>query len=383
MKKFVSIALASLMALVLFAGCGGGSGAASGGSTAANDSTPASTGGTGSAAGSEAAPANTGNAEFEFNVNYTVPESSGKGLKDYCDSIEEQSGGRIKFNHYFANSLMSIPEIPKGLQDGIADISYMPVTNYQQQFPLNAQILAVPFLGLPNLQAASDIFAKLYEEFPELSDEMTSQGITPLSSYPNAPYQIMMASGTEIKVPEDMNGLKLINSSPELSELIAQSGGAPVNQPPTEYYSSLEKGVADGVINHLPAGMAFGILPELTEQVILFGDKGLYYNYVITGMRTASLEKLPEDLQALFFGDNVDTMRQTEVDVMSGTVDACVKMQEDAGKTIVTLTDDEIKVWQDATVDFREATISALEADQPVARAIYDRAIELIAEYDS
>lgn len=376
-KKIIALVLAALMTMALLAACSGGGGSSS---SAAGSSGSASGGGSDSSSGGSTG----GKAEFEFNVNYTVPEANGVGMKEYCDRIEEQSERRITFNHYYANSLLSIAEIPKGLQDGIADLSYIPLTNYQEQFPLNAQIMEVPFLGLPGIMGGSDIFAQLYEEFPELTEEMTSQGITPVSTHPNAPYQIMMAKDISIASPADFSGLKIITSSTELSELIMSNNGAPIAQPPTEYYNSLEKGVADGVINHLPAGLAFGILPELTEKVILFGEAGLFMNFVVAGVRTESLEKLPEDLQELFFGDNAAQFRAKEDESLSGVQDNCLKMQEDAGKEIVELTDDDIKAWQDATADYREATIAALEADgHAVARDIYDRAIELIAEHNS
>lgn len=371
-KKILALIVASLLAVALLASCSGDSGSSTGGDA----STSASTGGSSGSV-------DTSNTEFEFNVNYTNPEQAGFRLTEYCDKITEQSNGRIVFNHYYASSLMSIPEVPKGLQDGIADISHLPLNNYQQQFPLNAQILAVPFLGIPSVQAAADIYNTLYEEFPELKTELEDQGMTYLATAPFAPYHLMFNKEANVRAPEDLSGLKIIVSSTELSEMFTAYGGVPIQQPPTEFFASLEKGVADGVVNHFPAGLAFGVIPDLSKQSTVFGSDdlstGLIYNYAHTVIRTASLERLPDDLQQLFW-DNLDEYAAAEIEQVMAMGQNAIDANASAGNEVINLSNDEVKVWRDAAEPYREATIATLEGTTPVARDIYNRALELVAD---
>ena len=57
--------------------------------------------------------------EFVWNVSFSYGEATAKYTVQYLEQISEKSGGRIDFEYYYSNSLISIPEIPKALKDGI------------------------------------------------------------------------------------------------------------------------------------------------------------------------------------------------------------------------------------------------------------------------
>lgn len=374
MKKTLSTILVLALIAAMLTGCAGVGPAApaSAGDNAAPAAAPAPAG--------DSAPTPADNSVYELNVSLTHGEGPGAALVAALKGLEQESGGRLKFNFYFSNSLVTIPEVPKAIATGVADITNLALNNYPSQFPLNAQILGLPFLGIPDMDVAARIYDQLLDEFSSMVDEFTAAGMTILNLYSYAPYQMHLAKTDEVRLPEDLRGLKIINPNVEFSSVISGVGGAPIIQPPTEYYSSLEKGVADGVINHFPAVVAFGVTPALTKQHIIFGEQGVFFNYTVNVIRTETLNKLPEYLKQLLFDAVADWqaaeiagVKQMEVDAIAGS--------KEAGNLFTELSEAEIEAWKALAVPYQQSTVDSLmEQGYADAQAIYSRALALMAE---
>ncbi len=366
-KKTISFALAAFMALALFAGCSsGGSGGDNGGDASS-----------GSAASQGASTADDGEV-FDLNVNVTAPETVAIAIQDACSSIEEKSEGRIKFTIYFSNSLLAISEIPKGLQQGLADVSNFPSNNFTSLMPLNTRILQMPFMGIPDMDTAVEIYNQLLEEFPEMQAEYENLGMTLAGAFSFTPYRLHFTGDKEVRTPSDLNGLKILTNKVELAELISQNGGAPITQPPSDWYSSLEKNVADGLINNYTTLGAFG-LTDLISTHVDMGQGGTHLDLSGTVISTATLERMPEDLRQLMideFTASAKPSQEEQVSVDENTMGAGTAKSDN----FIELTDAELQEWVDAALPLQEATVQELEKDNPVARDIYNRCLELISE---
>lgn len=368
MKKIVSLLLAvALMALAL-AACGDSS---SSGSTAT--STPASSS---QAEGSSATEPVDDGTVYEFNVSFAAPEFSTTGITASLDAIQEASNGRIKFTYYYSWSLTSVANVIDDLNNGVVDIAAVPINEHLNRFPYSNLVTYTPFLGLPNMLAAAEIYDELYDENEVFAQEYDAAGLVYWTNFPNPPYNIFTRENYEIRTPEDLNGLQLITSSSMMQQFITANGGAPVGAPVTEYATSLNTGAVDGVVNHANVLAAFGA-SDFIKGGTVFGESGTAMALMMMCFSKGAWEKLPADLQQLFT-DEAENLRDTQGDWDYNANKANIEGWDN----IITLTDDEMKVWQDAFAGDLAAYITELEGSGATeAQAMYDALQVKIAAY--
>lgn len=362
MKRFISSALVLLLLTVIISGC-------STQQTSTSQQTSTTTQQSESTADGKV---------YEMNVNLTHGEVPGRPLVQALTAIQEKSGGRLKFNFYYSNSLLTIPEVPKGVGSGVADISVFPLNQYTSLLPLCSRIASLPFMGFENIDEALVIYKQVFSESAEMQAEFTALGITPLNTYVYAPYNFAVTSTEDIRLPSDLKGMKIAMSNRELMELTSKNGGAPVTMSPMDYFSSLEKGVIDGVVNHFPALQAFGVL-DLVKQNVIFGDSGTHMDFGFNVINTKSLESLPEDLRQMLM-DSLADWEASEVQSIKGMQASAIKYCEEQGNKFTQLTAEEISIWKAAASEYHGNSLAELDAKGLPATELYDRFKALIAE---
>ncbi len=315
---------------------------------------------------------------YKLNVSFAAPEFSTTEITAALDRIQAASNGRLEFTYYYSWSLTSVPTCVDDLNSGVVDICAVPLTEHLNLFPYSNLVTYTPFLGHPSILDAAQAYDELYSEFSEISDEYSNNGLVYWTNYPCAPYDIFTTTDHEIRVPADLNGLKLITSSSMMQKFVQKNGGAPVSTPVTEYATSLNTNVVNGVINHANVLRAFGCIDFLKAGTV-FGEKGTAVALMVMAFSEAAWNKLPADLQQLFTDEAV-TLRDSQGAWEVGAGQGNVAAIKEAGGNIITLTDDEIKVWKDAFSDLLSDYIAELVAGGAKnAQVLYDAAVEKAA----
>jgi len=331
--------------------------------------------------GKAAAPAAPAKQEvIEINMNFTTPENINEPFKNFVKAVEEKSGGRVKFNVYYSNSLVPVNEIPKAVSTGVADMSACPPYVFPSVFPLCGEITGLPFLGMPSMDAAYDIYMQLFEKHPEMKAEFEKLGIKVLGGYMMPPQQIMNATDKRIVNPSDLKGRKIISPKAAFGKIISAAGAAPVSQNVSDYYMSLERGVAEGVATHIPSTFAFGLAP-LIKQVVVFGEGGLNMDMFFFVINQGVWDKLPDDVKAIFEEEmvNLHNAEAAQLEVMMKDYTEKLIAQ---GTELTYLTPEQIAEWEKIAKPVHEEIISGMENQgMPAARAIYEDALKLIEEY--
>jgi TRAP-type C4-dicarboxylate transport system substrate-binding protein len=325
------------------------------------------------------APADDGKV-YKLNVSFAAPEFSTTGITAALDRIQEASKGRLEFTYYYSWSITSVPTVVDDLNSGIVDIAAVPVNEHINLFPYSNLVTYTPFLGLPGMLEAADIFDELYKENEVLQKEYANAGLFYWTNYPCPGYNIYTTKDYAIKKPADLKGIKLITSSALLQQYITAHGGAAVTAPVTEYATSLNTNVVDGVINHVNVVAAFGCM-DFINAATIFGDSGTAMSLMMMCISKNVWEELPADLQQLFM-DEAKNLRhdQGEWDKEANTKN--ISIIADKGGAVTHLTGEEIAVWADAFKDMREAYIKDLIAQGATeAQQIYDKLMEKIAKY--
>jgi TRAP-type C4-dicarboxylate transport system substrate-binding protein len=113
---------------------------------------------------------------IEINYSTTLPAQGRDNLIAMFNMIEEQSDGRIQFNLYWSSSLVPINEIPQALATGIADFAFIPIWLQGNVFPLHANVVGMPGLGMPSQKAATEIYKQLYNQNQAIRGEFEKLG---------------------------------------------------------------------------------------------------------------------------------------------------------------------------------------------------------------
>jgi TRAP-type C4-dicarboxylate transport system substrate-binding protein len=94
-----------------------------------------------------------------------------------------------------------------------------------------------------------------------------------------------------------------------------------------------------------------------------------------------SWDKLPPDVQKMIDGEFHDLAIEGIRDIQSQLTQKAIDQVKADGHTIIYPTEEEVKLWQDALIPFHQQWIANLEAKGLPAKAVYDEAKRLIAEY--
>lgn len=321
---------------------------------------------------------NTGNGN---DTVYTLIVSSPKNdqaeapFVEWLHNLEDLSDGRLKFEIHLSSALYQQSELISAMNSGMCDIGVLSLSEESNTFALNSNIISFPFMGMG--YSNDFIYETLYEEYPELKAEYDNAGVMLLDYSYNPPFNLHFTTTQPITQPSDLNGLKIVTTSDILASFIAQEGGAPVSQPITEWYNSLEKGVATGLVAHGANILNFGLI-ELLEQDVIFGEgSGISVNLNGYLWSLESWEKLPDDLQQLIL-DQVPELHETnnasQMEDAQEADDACVA----DGNLITVLDNEQITLWREAASDLINEKIREIEASTgaPV-QEMYQRALEL------
>lgn len=316
---------------------------------------------------------------YEINVNLTFPEVSADGFKKWCNEVTEATGGRVKFNNYYSYSLVALPDVVKGLQTGLVDMSAVTLYEYPSIFPLNGNVFGLPFLGWKDEKSCSEIYWEMIKECPELLAEYENLGLHYMSAYAMPGYNLFMTKAGPMETPADLKGHKIITVSPAAQQLLADNGGAPVSAGPTDYYSNLEKGVADSIISHINVLGAFGVAPELVEKAVFFGDEysGAYMYMLGFVFSEDFWNKLPADIQAVLT-EKAPLLGQYCLEADMALTGVFLNKLDEKGVEKVVLNSDQVQVWADALTEHTQSELAEWSKDNSAVESIYNTILNKI-----
>ena len=383
MKKIlfrsVCLILALLMAGLTLTSCG---------KTEPKTSAPAPASG----AGDSGAPASSagGGKVFTVDAAYAAGEPVTRSWTGALKEIEKRSGGRIEVNHYYAGSLLTFPEIPQGMLNGTAQWAYLPSVNYVDIFPLSCRIMQLPFMGLRDPIEATQIYMQLFDEFPEIAEELAQYNMVPISASPLWGYHLHLIDNKEVRLPSDLAGRTIVPYKTELEPMLKKYNVGSTFIPPGQMYESLERSVIDGYINCWAFANWFG-LHSFLKQHVTAGDNGFFQEFFIYVLAKDFYESMPADLQKVWH----DVFRDEKIEAFGNEygyefmwdetrsfIEWQINYAKENNHLFVELTPDEIEAWKDAMAYTHQLALDEINAQRgdQVATAVYNRAREIITQ---
>lgn len=320
MKKVIALCLASLLLIVSMAGCG-------------TQSKPGGQQNAGSSANDKKT-IELKVADY-FSTNHVI---STDGITYWMKKVEQDSGGRVKFNFYPGEQLGKAKDLLKAAQTGAADIS-MVATSY---VPSNMPYSGV--MELPGAFTTSEMGEEAYWKMVQgtLKEEFEKNKVKPFIAYVLPPYMIW-TSNKPVHVPDDLRGVKL-RSAGGATDLITKSIGAtPVSMSSTETYEAIQRKVVDGTILAAMSVKPYK-LQEVLKYVVGGVSVGSYAGVYV--MNQSVWDALPSDIQKIMIQAGEETSKHL-AKAMDRVAEDALKEFEKGGLQIYRVTPEEAKQWNE------------------------------------
>jgi len=158
------------------------------------------------------------------------------------DEITQRTDGRVQFETYWGESLLTVRELLGGVKEGSADMAWIPTGIYAQELSLWNVIL--PFMiGPTDPVEQFECGWEIYEQSEEMQGqlEMWNQKAIALQVDGN----LMIGGVVQLTTLDDVEGLTVRAATGSDSLHIAALGANTVYIPAPECYSAMEKGSID------------------------------------------------------------------------------------------------------------------------------------------
>jgi TRAP-type C4-dicarboxylate transport system substrate-binding protein len=331
MKKVMSVPLMMLLAVVIastliFIGCSSNPTTSSSAST----STPAST--------------QTATQPITIKLGYDTPPTTGLGVpaEFFAKEVTARTSGRVKVETYPAGTLATMGSALESLRAGVADAYILSFGANLDSFPV------MNFTSLPGLnfypdtndllKTENDTMRAIIAKYPEAADELSGLKLLYSNAYSTA---VLMGKGNPIRVPADMNGVK-IGCDGMRQDVVSTIGGVPVFTIPPQMYQQIQTGVVSGVLVAWGAALDW----QLQEQVNYVLDFSFGGSQLPVFLNESVWNKLSEQDQQIVTQVAAEA-EQVNRDFVTKQIPEARQKWADAGVTVIKPTEQEKQLWMD------------------------------------
>ncbi|TDX27650.1 TRAP-type C4-dicarboxylate transport system substrate-binding protein [Modicisalibacter xianhensis] len=232
------------------------------------------------------------NAETTLRMAHLWPAGSAVNQDIYqawAKQVEEESNGQLHVEIYPSQTLSKADQAYEAAANGIADISVTLQGYTAGRFPLT-EIVQLPGVVNSAPQGAC-ILQSLYDQ-GDIAGEYEDTHV--LFLFTTGP-AYLHTRDTEIKSPEDLEGLRIRRPSEVAGEMLDSMGAQPLGMPAPDIYTALQRGVMDGLSFPWEAMKVFRI-NELTNYHL---QVPYYAGAIVATMSQAAYDRLSPEMQAV------------------------------------------------------------------------------------
>jgi TRAP-type C4-dicarboxylate transport system substrate-binding protein len=302
--------------------------------------------------------------ELKFAHPYPAMHAQHKGvLVPWAKKVEEACGGAVKIKFIPGGALGKPGQAYAMVEKNVADIGWDIADYSPGRFPLTT-VIELPFM-VKTAEKASVALWKTYEQFPEFQKEYADTKLLMLSAHAPGFFATVKKP---VKSLADLNGLKIKTASSFTTEALQLFGAVPVTQPVTETYTSLERGVLDGVVMPFDGIVIF----KLNELLKYYTPADFYSMVFWVAMNKKKFESLPDNVKKAIdensglpfsrahgksFDESYATMKQI-----------CIK----TGMQEVTFPDAEMQKLIEKTTPLKDKWVKEMEAKGLPGKAVLE-----------
>lgn len=246
----------------------------------------------------------------------------------FSSEIEKRSGGKIKIQHFWANTLGGEAEIVDLVGSGAVDLGLIVMGNQQARMPFAAVTNALPatFTDGPTV---NKITRDLFTSNPTIKAELDAANLHPLIYRYLPDYRVYCTK--PVKTMEDFKNRKIRSYGSFVPKMFEALGAVPVNIPPVDMIQAMQSGAMDCTYMFNSAVKAFKV-----DQV---ADYGTDISFGVISAHTLFISKekwesWPENVRTLFEETAADAEKYGN-ELIAGDEAKAVGELEAAGMEIV------------------------------------------------
>jgi TRAP-type C4-dicarboxylate transport system substrate-binding protein len=210
--------------------------------------------------------------------------------KRALEQLERESNGKIKFQQFHSQALHPQREGFTAARDGVADYTACFMIYEPTSFNM-LHGLTLPFL-FDDASAATMTDVELYPKY--FKKEYENMGVYLGRSMITTPYNVI--GNDKYETLADLKGSKIRAGGRMQSEALKALGSVPINVPSSEAYTSLQRGLVDGVAMNDPVFPIF----KLHEVSKYHNDVSLFSVNLEYCINPKFFDSLPDDLKDVY-----------------------------------------------------------------------------------
>jgi TRAP-type C4-dicarboxylate transport system substrate-binding protein len=290
---------------------------------------------------------------FELKLSHWVPPSHPlqKALEEWGNSVEQDSGGTIKYKIFPAQQLGKAFDHYDMARDGIADLTYVSPGYQPGRFPI-FDAANLPFM-FSNAKAGSGALDDWYRQYA--ATEM--KDVKFCFAFAHDPGSFHSRS-KKIVIPGDIAGMKIRPAHASMASLVTQLGGTNVQAAAPEVRDIIERGVADAVTFPWGSVVLFGI-DRVTKYHM---DVPLYTTGFVWVMNKDTYAAMSSSQQKVIDNHcNRAWAEKVAAPWADFEHDGIAKLKAEPDHEVYTLTDAQLDQWKAAAVPVVQAWSAAVK----------------------
>jgi len=297
------------------------------------------------------------------------PNSKGlvEGLKWWAQQVEERSGGDLKVNIYYLQSLVKLKNAVEGISSGVATAGIVVPAYSQSRMPLH--YLATTDFGSADPYVTAEAWYRLYNKLPSLQAELDKNNLVYLSNNSVGP-TVLISNGHPYLTPKDLDGQKVRLSS-HWTRTANHFGWdvTTVSMTFPDIYSALQRGTIDGAVSYL--GL---IIPARHNEVISYVVEprlGQQANMVV--MNRNVFESLPKKDQKVLMDLRHEWLLKDAEHTINHLNDSRRKLENNQGHPIkvIKLDEKQRQTWEPGLRWSDDETVKQMMKYDDHADAVY------------
>jgi TRAP-type C4-dicarboxylate transport system substrate-binding protein len=249
--------------------------------------------------------------------------SSTNCVTPWLKQIEDASGGKVKIQPYYGQTLAKGKDMWNAVKMGITDIGWAFHGYWPGMTPLT-DVISLPAMSFESAEKGSEVLWKLYEKYPLIQKEFDEVKV--LLFYTSPPYTLITTK-KPVRNIDDLQGMKIRMSGGPPTEMLQALGGVPMLIPMPDNYISLQKGVIDGMGAPWEAIQVWRFY-EVAQYYTEVPFPAVYFSIIMNKRKWDSLDKDVQDAimtvsgeaGSKFWGKHFfDDMRATAIEKVTET----------------------------------------------------------------
>ena len=313
---------------------------------------------------------------FIFSHNEPVTSSQSVGLEEWAAVVEKAADGRISFEMLGGGALGAARDTLDRVRHGAADFTYTTPSLFEGMFPY-VQMFQLPMLPIRDGNVGTNALWDLYDEFPEVFDNMfESQGLKLIGMF--CTDSSIIGTNVEVRTVDDIRGMRLRAVAGPLSEVTRLWGASPISLGQSEIYEAMEKNLIEGMLNVWSGVYSF----RQYEVARYFLDIPIFCNQLMVVMGLDQWNALSPELQEILWENSG---REASLKYFyAGQAQNTVQAREAIvahGSVINVATPEEIATFAGAAEAVNRTWLERYTTDEVDAIMLFERAKELISNY--